>query len=108
MPKMMSSVSRRVSVAFLLYATLVLVAGLAFYFMRQEVQDGSLLRYAYLLFGPALSLFTHMSYFLFLLQSLLLIPWLLLGAIWTGTAKWAAVGFCVFWLSIGWYMHDLF
>lgn len=108
MPKMMNLTLRRVVLALGLYAGLVLVASVAFYHLRQGVPEGSPVRYAYAFCGPALSLFTHMSYFLFALQSALVLPWLLLGAMRVRARMLAAIGFIVSWLGIGWYMHDLF
>ena len=62
----------------------------------------------YFLSGPALSLYTHMSYILFALQNLLLLPWILFGAA-SSKLMWPClIGFVVTWLGIGWYMHDLF
>ena len=61
-----------------LYGALVLIASVAFDGLRQGVPQGASARYAYALFGPALSLFTHMSYFLFALQSALLLGTLIL------------------------------
>lgn len=108
MPKMMNSTRWRVAIAIGLYIGLVVIAGLAFSWLRQGVPEGSPVRYAYALCGPALSLFTHMSYFLFALQSALLIPWLLLGAARAKLQLIAVAGFVISWLGIGWYMHDLF
>lgn len=108
MPKVMNSTLRRVTVAIGLYVGLVLIASVAFYYLRQGVPEGSPVRYIYALCGSALSLFTHMSYFLFALQSALLLPWLLLGAMRARARMLSAIGFIFSWLGIGWYMHDLF
>jgi hypothetical protein len=105
---MNATVRQKVLVAIGLYAGLVVIAGVAFSFVRQGVLEGSPTRYLYALFGPALSLFTHMSYFLFALQSALLLPWLLLGAVRVQAQKWTTIAFIICWLGIGWYMHDLF
>lgn len=98
----------RLLLAIGLYVGLVVAAGVAFSFVRQDIAEGSSARYIYALFGPALSLFTHMGYFLFALQSLLLLPWLLLGVIRVDARKLAISAFVVCWLGIGYYMHDLF
>lgn len=94
---------RRVAVAIGLYAGLVLVAGVAFYRLRQGMPAN-----LYALRGPALSLFTHMSYYLFVLQTALLLPWLLLGAVRAQVRTLSAVAFVLSWLGVGWYMQDLF
>jgi hypothetical protein len=102
------STTKRAVIVIGLYIALVSLAGIAFYWMRQGVAENSPVRYAYALCGPALSLFTHMSYFLFGLQSLLLLPWLALGVA-RPQMKWiSGIGFCLCWLGIGWYMYDLF
>jgi hypothetical protein len=108
MSKVKEPTSRRVTVAVGMYLALVIVASAAFYWMRSGISPGSPIRYALILCGSALALFTHMSYILFGLQSLLLVPWLLLGAYRPQAKLIAATGFCVCWLGIGWYMHDLF
>ena len=108
MHKVKNSTPLRVVLAVGLYIALVLIASVAFYWMRQGTAEDSPVRYAYALCGPALALFTHMSYFLFGLQSLLLIPWLILGAVRAEARNLSVIGFCVSWLGIGWYMHDVF
>lgn len=91
-----------------LYVGLVVVAGFFFTVVRKEIPTGSAGTYLYVFFGPALSLFTHMSYFLFAIQSTLLLPWLLLGALKEQAQKLSLFIFVVCWLGVGWYMHDLF
>jgi hypothetical protein len=98
----------RVLLALSLYASLVVVSGFEFQWLRASIADNTSLKYIYSLSGPALSLFTPMSYFLFALQSLALIPWLLLGALYPRVIWLSAIAFSVTWLGIGWYMHDLF
>lgn len=108
MSKVMASTKARIVLAVALYLALVFIASVSFYWIRQGVADGSPVRYAYALFGSALSLFTHTSYFLFGLQSLLLLPWLLLGALRPQARNLSIIGFGFCWLGIGWYMYDLF
>jgi len=108
MPREMNSVPRRLAIAIALYGGLALMAGVTFYSLRQGAPHGSPVRYAYILCGPALSLFTHMSYPLFVFQTALVLPWLLLGAVWKRTKTLSALGFIVSWLAIGWRMYDLF
>ncbi|KQU77217.1 hypothetical protein ASE08_20925 [Rhizobacter sp. Root16D2] len=109
MPTMMNvTLRQRVLTSIGLYSVLVAFAGFAFFFVRQGVPAGSPTQYFYALFGPALSLFTHMSYFLFALQSILLLPWLLLGAVRIQARKFSLMAFIVCWLGTGWYTHDLF
>lgn len=90
------------------YAGLVVMAGLTFSFARQGMPEGSTTRHFHALFGPALSLLTHMGYVLFALQSALLRPWLLLGAVRAQARRFSVMAFAVCWLDTGWYMHDLF
>jgi hypothetical protein len=108
MSKVMNSPLLRVALAFGIYIALVVIASVGFYWMRQGIAEDSPVRYAYALYGPALALFTHMGYFLFGMQSLLLIPWLLLGALWAQARNLSVIGFLLCWLGIGWYMYDLF
>lgn len=108
MSKVINSPQSRVALAFGIYAALVLIAGIVFYWMRQGLSDDSPVRYAYVLCGPALALFTHMGYFLFGTQSLLLIPWLMLGALRARVRNLSIIVFGLTWLGIGWYMYDLF
>jgi hypothetical protein len=108
MSQVIFSPLRRFVVAVSLYILLVIIAGFIFYSLRKGAADDALYRYINIIYGPALSLFTHMGYFLFFLQSALLIPWLLLGAM---QARWTIVsifGFVSSWLGIGFYMYDLF
>jgi hypothetical protein len=100
--------SFRLTLAIGLYLLLVLLAAFVFSWVRRGVTGESPVRYAYILFGPALSLFTHMSYLLFALQSLLLIPWIVGGVLNPKWRRLAVAGFCICWLGIGWYMYDLF
>lgn len=98
----------RLLIATGIYFVLVVIASILFYWMRQGVAEGSPVRFAYALCGPALSLFTHMSYFLFAMQSLIVLPWLLLGFTFPAMRWIAGIGFVTSWLAIGWYMYDLF
>ena len=103
-----SSKAKRVWLAMGLYVVAVIVATAVFYWLKQGVGPASPVRYAYALCGPALSLFTHMSYLLFAEQSLVLLPWLLFGALRPQAAKISTAGFALCWLAVGWYTHDVF
>jgi hypothetical protein len=106
MPEVTRSIGVRGLILVAIYALIVAVAAVVFQSTRGAVADGPHLHY--MIFGPALSLFTHMSYVLFATQTLLLVPWLLWGLLRPRTRKIAIAGFCITWLGIGWYMHDLF
>lgn len=108
MPVERGSTLSRSIVAVGAYLTLVVVASFAFSWMALGGGRGLAPRYSYALCGPALALFTHMSYGLFAAQSLLLLPWLLAGAADARLLKVLLVGFVACWLGIGWYMHNLF
>lgn len=97
----------RFLVAILLYMTLAIVASFVFYWVIARPVRVWPPRYVYSVFGPALALHTHMSIFLFAQQSLVLMPWLLLGAASPRLMKVAGMGFTLCWLGIGWYMHRL-
>jgi hypothetical protein len=92
---MKGSILWRTILAIASYATLVTLAGFAFYFMRLGAERGLAPRYAYALCGPSLALFTHMSVVLFAQQSLLLIQWLLFGAAYPRFIKPLFVGFAL-------------
>ena len=81
----------------------------AFYFtLARDSFEHSALKPLLVLGGPSLSLFTHMSYPLFMLQSLLLLPWLLLGAVRARLQWLAGAAFAITWFLIGWRMVALF
>lgn len=88
------------------YLVLVVGAAAAFQLTREPVSSGAHLYYV--IYGPALALFTHMSYALFALQTVVLTPWLLWYVAGSRAKKAAILGFCATWIAIGWYMHDLF
>ena len=108
MSKIALSPATRVLLALGLYALLVVASGVIFQWLRVGNDSNSSVRYFYSLGGSTLSLFTHMSYFLFALQSMLLIPWLLLGALYPRAIKLSVFAFFFAWLCISRYMHDFF
>ena len=108
MSKVSPSGLRRSMVGIFLYLVLVVVAWLTFRHLTLRAEYPAYTRYLYALCGPALSLSTHMSYFLFLLQSLFIAPWVLMAALRPKTLGVSACGFIFFWLGIGWYTSDLF
>ena len=90
----------------LVYLLLVIVSAYAFSARNVELYNSND-SMIYALCGPAISLFTHMSYGLFLMQSVLLIPWVMLFT--HSGHKWiAALGFVVTWFWIGIHMYKLF
>jgi hypothetical protein len=106
MPEVKRSTGIRALIAVAIYVLVVAVAAVIFQSTRESASSGPHLYYV--IYGPALALFTHMSYVLFALQSLLLVPWLLWSLFRPRTRGIAVAGFCVTWLGIGWYMHELF
>lgn len=108
MPEIITKTTRSILINLLIYAALVVAALFAFPAIRGESSAISAIRYSYSLCGPALSLFTHMSYPLFAAQSLFLIPWLVIAALHPRARYVAWFAFAVTWIAIGWYMHDLF
>lgn len=103
-----ASTGLRVGLVAVFYLMLIATAGVGFWWARPLVERHDLSRLVYIVFGPALALFTHMGYFLCGLQSLILVPWLLLHALRPQARMRAVLGFVACWLAIGWYMHDLF
>jgi hypothetical protein len=106
----------RIFGTFGLYLLLVSIACIAFRLMSSGVHVESPIRYAYVLCGPALALYTHASYALFLLVTLFIFPWmygLVFPSIFGPTFETIArvpsgFLFCATWLTVGWYLHDLF
>lgn len=108
MSKVAGSTMRRVAAAVGGYLALTIAAALLYPQLRDSVSRGSAPQQVYALCGPALALYTHMSYPLFALLSVLVFPWLLL-ALYQSSARWPAMAlFAIAWLSVGWYMYDLF
>jgi hypothetical protein len=105
---MSASPTRRVVFALCGYAILVVAGALFFKAAHSAFEIGSPGRLLFCLSGPALSLFTHMSYALFFLQTLLLLPWLIMGAVLKRAKGVCAATFAITWLIIGWRMCDLF
>jgi lipoprotein signal peptidase len=106
MPGVIRSTGVRVLLAIALYVLVVVLAAIVFQSTRKAPESGPHLHY--MVYGVALSLFTHMGYVLFLLQSFLLVPWLLWAIFRPRMRAPVITGFCVTWLIIGWRMHDLF
>jgi hypothetical protein len=100
------SVGRKLLLLLGLYLLLTSVSAISFHWVRYSLTGPP--RVLFALAGPALSLFTHMSYILFLLQSLLLIPWLVVMALVKRSRVICGVCFGVTWLAIGWHMYEVF
>jgi hypothetical protein len=105
MPDVSRSPFIRVAAVIVVYLVLVAVAAAAFQFTRESSSGVHL---HYVIYGPALALFTHMSYALFALQTLFVVPWLLWYAANSRYRGAAILGFCATWIAIGWYMYKLF
>lgn len=103
---MKSNAPVRVLLALLVYAALVTAAGFAFNSLRASWVGGAP---AYTtLFGPALALFTHASYFLFAGVSIIVFPWLAVGLVRRSALAIGIGGFAVAWFGVGWWLHRLF
>jgi hypothetical protein len=107
MREMKGPILGRFLVGILLCIALVVVASVVFGLVNSRPVRVWPPRYVYSVFGPALALHTPMSVFLFAQQSLLLMPWLLLGAAYPRFMKVSLTGAILTWLGIGWYMHKL-
>jgi hypothetical protein len=93
--------------AFLLYFFAIVAAGVAFSMVRDIESLRSWRLFVFPLFGPALSLFTHMAY-LFPFHTLLLIPWVWLWLAVPRARLVAVAFFLATWIGVGWYMHEVF
>jgi hypothetical protein len=90
------------------YVLLVFCGGLYFAFVEFRFEDRPALKPLYALGGPSLSLFTDMSYFLFLAVSFLMLPWIFLWAA-SKRLRWlGGAGFAITWFLIGWRLAILF
>lgn len=102
---MKTRVGVRIVAALGAYAVLVVVGCMAFTALRRfQLPLG---RYLVVICGPSLALFTHMSVPLFVQQSALVLPWLLVAAISGRLRRYAVAVFVLVWVGIGWFMHDL-
>jgi hypothetical protein len=101
-----SSALVHVLLALLVYAALVTVSSFAFTSLRASWVGGAPSYAA--IFGPALSLFTHASYFLFAGVSVIVFPWLAVGLVRRSALAVGVCGFAVTWLGVGWWLRWLF
>lgn len=108
MSKIIMSNRGRVLVALALFVGLVIALTVLYGYVGVNMTGASPYKVLLALFGPVLSLFTHMSVFLFLPLCVPLIALSLIGAIYEQSRTAACVGFVITWLAIGWYLHDLF
>lgn len=98
--------SVRLLLAIIGYVALVIVACWIFASVRTQ-WNAAAPAYA-VLFGPAMALFTHESYLLFMVVSVVVFPGL---AVALSTSRFAGVGAVMFvltWLGSGWWLHRLF
>ena len=102
----MTSMRGRVANAAVTYTALVFAAGFAFQLLNTVLQEPPW-RYARILFGPASSLFSHLSVYLFAFQSVFVFPWLLVDVANERARMLGAVGFLISWLVVGWFMYDV-
>lgn len=61
-----------------------------------------------ILWGPTLALATHMGVALFVPLSIPLVALIFLGATYKNTRPLTVIAFALTWLSLGWYLYDLF
>ncbi|MEO8017119.1 MAG: hypothetical protein ABI769_04850 [Pseudomonadota bacterium] len=91
-----------------LYIVLTIAGYLYFSWARNSFASAPSARFLLALAGPSLSLRTHMSYVLYGLQSLILIPLMIIGVLSTRFRTLAWVAFAIAWLLVGWRMYALF
>jgi hypothetical protein len=65
-------------------------------------------KWALILFGPVLALFTHMSFLLFIPLCVPLVALLWVGLVHQKARVTALIGFSCTWLALGWWLHSLF
>ena len=101
--------TRRGVVAVCMYVacTVALVAAYQALDAGTAWREGELGKLALTLFGPVLSLFTHLSYWLFVPLSIPLVAFLLMGVHYEKVRLVAVLGFIATWLAIGWSLRLL-
>jgi len=101
---------RPVILALAIYIALTVISIFGFNYVQQEIYAGSVDggKYIYIIFGPALALFTHMSYILYFILSIFVFPLLLIAVIWDQIRLLFIFLFLLSWFGIGWYLYDLF
>ncbi len=104
----MNAMSRRVAMGVLGYLVVAFAASIAFGLARQYLLSGHANRYVFIAFGPAVSMHTHMGLPLFLLQSALLIPFVVVGVASRKYRVPALLATLAVWGYIGWRMAVVF
>ena len=108
MSKIITSTSKKVIVAISLFILLVVMTLVISEFTFLKLLQSTDFKYLVFLFGPVLSLGTHMSVYLFIPQAIPLVMLLVVGMIYPNTRLIVGVGFVATWFAIGWFMKDLF
>ena len=103
-----NGMSRRIAIAIFVYLALALAASVAFGLSRQYLLSGHANRYVFIVFGPAVSMHTHMGLPLFLLQSALLVPLVVISVVSHRYRVPALLATLVGWGYIGWRMAVVF
>lgn len=65
-------------------------------------------KWALSVFGPVLALFTHLSFILFLPLAAPVVALICVAVVYPSVRMFAIIGVVGVWLSIGWFLHDLF
>ena len=96
----------RVLLAFVSYLFLTVIVAFIHSFAVDAIPSNA--KGLLALFGPVLALGTHMSVFLWIPLSIPLVALAVIGAIHAKTQWMTAGAFVISWLSMGWYLKDLF
>lgn len=94
--------SRKIFAAVITYFGLVFAVDLLFGLLRSYFFSGHANRYAFILFGPAITLRTHSGAYLFILQSAFFIPMFVVAATMRQLRLMVICIIVVIWGIIGW------
>ena len=99
---------KRFFISCLGYALLVLISAYSFEWFRHSAELGLIPKQTFSVIGPTLALFTHMSIFLFVPLTMMVLGASMLW-VFKPNLRWISLTtFITLWLASGWWMYDLF
>ena len=105
---MSNTILKRCLVICLIYTLLTFISVYSFEWFRHSIELNLFPKLFFLLLGPCLALFTHMSIFLFIPLTAIVLGGLMIW-VFNPKLKWIAIAiFITLWSVTGWLMHDLF
>jgi hypothetical protein len=99
----------RILLALVAYFSLCVIAAFVYPALRELIpKDSSIRPTVFAIAGPSLSLFTHMSYALFAVQTPFVAVWLVCAAVSKKRPILFVLAFMGSWLAVGYFMSHLF